>query len=106
MSESENAFEEFWALIPEQAVHPNRVPILEAFRWIRESLSPLSLIDLFDGLELTMWEAEHHLRALAKLGVLEPDHESMDPLARRDIFDLPYRLTVFDNPADRPGRNA
>jgi len=96
MSESENAFEEFWALMPENALHPSRVPILEAFRWIREPLSPIELVNLFDGENITMWEAEHHLRALTRLGVLEPDHESSDPLGRRDVFDLPYRLTVFD----------
>lgn len=97
MPESEDAFEEFWALMPANAVHPSRVPILEAFRWIREPLSPIDLVDLFDGENITMWEAGHHLRALDRLGVVEPDPGGRDPLARRDVLDLPYRLTIFDS---------
>lgn len=96
MSESEDAFEGFWALMPEKADHPSRVPILEAFRWIREPLSALDLVDLFDGQDITMWDARYHLRVLDALGVVEPDPDGRDPLARRDVFDLPYRLTVFD----------
>lgn len=96
MSESENAFEEFWALISENALHPSRVPLLEAFRWIRESLSPIDLVNLFDGQDITMWDARYHLRVLDALGVVEPDPDGRDPLARRDAFDLPYGLTIGD----------
>lgn len=88
-------------LMPEQAEHPSRVPILEAFRWIREPLSPIGLVDLFDGQDITMWEAAYHLRVLDALGVVEPDPDGRAPLARRDVFDLPYRLTIFD--ADEAG---
>lgn len=89
--------ERFWAAIPKKAQHPLRVPILEAFRWTEKSLSPIGLVDLFDGQGFTMWEAAHHLRALDALDVVEPDPGDRDPLARRDLFDLPYRLAIFDS---------
>lgn len=86
--------DEFWALVPERALHPCRGAILEAFRWIGEPLSPVDLVDLFDGVNITMWEADHHLQALASLGVVEPDPESRNPAAPSDVFHLPYRLTL------------
>lgn len=104
MSESEHAFEQFWAAMPKKAEHPSRVPMLEAFRWIGEPLSPVLLVDLFDGQDLTMWEAAYHLRALARLGVVRPYPAGRDPLARRDVFDLPYRLTALDSGKGRPER--
>lgn len=87
-------YDEFWVLIPAKTLHPYRVPILEAFRTVDEPLSAIALVDLFDGDGITMWEAEHHLRALTKLGVLEPDPKSRHPRARGNMFDLPYRLTI------------
>ena len=96
--------DEFWGLVPERALHPCRGAILEAFRWIGEPLSPVLLVDLFDGQDLTMWEAAHHLRALARLGVVRPYPAGRDPLARRDVFDLPYRLTALDSGKGRPER--
>lgn len=87
-------YSEFWALIPAKAFHPHREPVLEAFRTVDEPLSPIGLVDLFDGENITMWEAHHHLQALASLGVVEPDPESRVPQAPDDAFHLPYRLTL------------
>lgn len=89
-----DAIEQFWAAIPKKALHPSRVLILEAFRWIREPLSAIDLVDLFDGDGITMWEAAHHLRILDVVDVVEPDPDDRDPLARRDVFALPYDLTI------------
>jgi Helix-turn-helix domain len=84
-------YEEFWSSLPEKAGHPLRIPILEAFRWIAEPLSAVGLVDVLDG-HVTMSEAAHHLHALEGLGVVKPESAGRDPLARRDDFDLPYRL--------------
>jgi hypothetical protein len=82
---------EFWVALPEKAVHPLRDPILEAFRWVAEPLSAIDLVNVLDGY-ITMWEAAHHLEFLDALEVVEPYPAGRDPLARRDVFDLPYRL--------------
>lgn len=87
-------FQWFWAALPANAVHPQRVPMLEAFRWIGEPLSAVDIVDLLEG-ELDMWEAARHLAALERLGVLEAM-----PVRRRrgqkrtDGFDIPYRLKL------------
>lgn len=97
-------YDAFWAAMPDKADHPSRVPMLEAFRWIGEPLSALDLVNLFDGDGITMGEAAHHLRALHKLGVLLPYPAGRDPLARRDNYDLPYRLAALDSGRrGRPG---
>jgi hypothetical protein len=85
-------YKEFWSSLPEKAEHPRRIPILEAFRWIAEPLSAVGLVDVLDG-HITMWEAAHHLRSLDALSVVKPCPADKDPLARRDAFDLPYRLS-------------
>ncbi|HEX6687233.1 MAG TPA: hypothetical protein VF085_01045 [Solirubrobacterales bacterium] len=40
--------EKFWAALPEKTLHPLRVPILEAFRWIGEPLSAVGIVDVLD----------------------------------------------------------
>lgn len=96
-------YDEFWALIPTKAFHPYRAPILEAFRTVDEPLSAIGLVDLFDGDGITMWEAEHHLRALKRLGVVEPDPESRSPSAHGNVFDVPYRLAISADGEARGG---
>lgn len=83
-------YEEFWLTLPERAFHPHRVPILEAFRWVAEPLSAIGLVDLLDG-HITMWEAMHHLRALAELEVVKPEPVGEDWSSRNIFYDL-YRL--------------
>jgi hypothetical protein len=89
-------YEELWAALPEKALHPLRVPILEALRWIGEPLSAVGLVDVFNGRHITMGVAGHHLRLLERLGVVEAYPAERDPHARRDLFYLPYRLTILD----------
>jgi hypothetical protein len=84
-------YEDFWSSVPVKAEHPRRIPMLEAFRWIAEPLSAVGLVDVLDG-DITMWEAAHHLGLLEALGVVKPCPADKDPFARRDAFDLPYRL--------------
>lgn len=91
--------DEFWATLPEKALHPLRVPIVEALRWIGEPLSAIGVVDVLDG-HMSMCDAGHHLRALTALGVTEPAPIDADSRRRRDdLFDVPYRLTE-GNPAN------
>lgn len=86
---SEDA-EEFWAALPEKAVHPNRVPMLEALRWIDVSVSSIELVNVLDGL-MTMWEVAHHLRVLEALDVVEPAPGASGN-GGTESFDVLYRL--------------
>ncbi len=88
------SYAQYWAGLPEKAKHPRRIPVLEALWWVGEPLSAITLVDLFDGDGITMWEAEHHLRALKRLGVVKADPGSRRPRDRGNVFDLPYRLTL------------
>lgn len=92
-------YEDFWSSVPAKAEHPRRIPMLEAFRCIAEPLSAVGLVDVLDG-DITMWEAAHHLGSLEALGVVKPCPADKDPLARRDEFDLPYRLTESNTGED------
>ncbi|HEU4905969.1 MAG TPA: hypothetical protein VFT19_07615 [Solirubrobacterales bacterium] len=65
---------------------------MEALWYIDEPLSAVSLVNVFDGKDISMWDAAHDLRVLEELGVVEAYPAGHDPLARRDAFDLPYRL--------------
>jgi hypothetical protein len=93
-------YAQFWSTLPKNARHPCRDLVLEAFWYVGEPLSAIDLVDVLDG-EVTMWEAAHHLRALHRLGVVKPDLAGKDPFARRNTFDLPFRLT---GPTDRRSR--
>jgi hypothetical protein len=88
--------EEFWAALPPKVLHPLRVPILEAFRWLGEPLSAVMIVDVLEG-EVTMWDATVHLDALVRLGVVRRGRR--DPHApdlREDRFDVLYSLTLGD----------
>lgn len=84
--------EDFWITVPDKAVHPTRVPILEAMLWIGEPLSPINIVDVLDG-PVSMWEATHHFSVLETLGVVEPaEAETGGEQPRKDGFDAAYRL--------------
>lgn len=84
--------EDFWPALPAKAMHPTRVPIIEALRWIGAPLSAIATVDVLDGY-LSMSEAAHHLQALEALDVVEPVWPGR-PTARREAFEAPYRLRV------------
>lgn len=88
--------EEFWAAMPPKALHPRRVPILEAFRCIGEPLSPVMVVDVLEG-EVTMWEAAAHLAALVRLGVVRRGgRDPQAPSLREERFDVFYSLALGD----------
>lgn len=89
-------YDEFWALVPEKALHPHRGLILEAFRCIGEPLSPVMVVDVLEG-EVTMWEAAAHLDALVRLGVVRRgERDPLAPSLREERFDLLYSLVLGD----------
>ena len=93
-------FEEFWSNVPEEAMQPSRMKLLEALRGIGKPLSARQLVDVLDG-EVSMWEAERHLRALGDLGVVKPaENSSSEEKAREDDFDVRYRLEDQDPDAE------
>ncbi len=63
----------FWDALGERAIHPVRVEIIEAMRWIpwigRVVPTP-DLLLVLDGKHVGL-RVEHHLRQLTRLGVLE-----------------------------------
>jgi Helix-turn-helix domain len=86
-------YEKFWAKVPEKAMHPVRVPLLEAFRLIGEPLSAIQLVNVLDG-DVSMWEAAHHLEALKRLGVVEVEGTTSERWIRDDGFDIRYRVSA------------
>lgn len=85
-------YEEFWSALPDKAVHPHRVSMLEALWSIGEPLSALDTVDVLEG-AVDMWEAAHHFSALEALGVVEPVAvKSRKGQTRDGDFDVPYQL--------------
>lgn len=83
--------DEFWGALPEKALHPLRVPIVEALWRIGEPLSAVGLVDVLDGY-LSMCDAAHHLRALEELEVVDPCPADAGSDLPEDLFRVPYRL--------------
>ena len=59
-----------WAALVPQAIHPRRVEIIEAMRWIGEPLSSSDLMQVF-GNQFTVNHLAYHVRELWKAGALE-----------------------------------
>jgi Helix-turn-helix domain len=83
--------DEFWLDLPEAALHPVRVQLVEALRWIEEPLSAAALISVCDG-TLRRPEVVHHLRRLEALNIVEPAEKQ----TARHRIDTPYRLVPKD----------
>jgi hypothetical protein len=84
--------EEFWSTLPEKALHPVRVPMIDALLCLGKPLSAVELVDVLDGF-LSMWEALHHLLALEALDVVERASTEPDATPRHGPYGVPYRLT-------------
>jgi hypothetical protein len=59
-----------WDTLGLRALHPARVEIIEALRWIDQSLSAADLVPVFEGRRLGL-RLEYHLWRLCKLGVVK-----------------------------------
>lgn len=62
--------DEFWDALEERAIHPVRVEIIEALRWVGRAVATPDLLLVLDGKHVGL-RVEHHLRQLTRLGVLE-----------------------------------
>jgi hypothetical protein len=61
-----------WEALVPHVVHPAKVAVLEALRWIGRPLSSHDLVEVFDteGLYLSM--ISYHVRKLFEFGVIVP----------------------------------
>lgn len=89
-------WDDFWSKVPEKAIQPIRVKLLESLRRVGRPLSAVQLVNVLDG-EVSMEEAEYHLGVLKALGLVEAIRGSTsEERPRDDGFDLPYRLEDQD----------
>lgn len=70
----------WWEALGPPALHPIRVQIIEALRWIDEPLHAIDLREIIDGVAWAV--LEHHLKHLKALGAVV-------------LVDLPSRLHFF-----------
>ncbi|MEX2448941.1 MAG: hypothetical protein WD404_09405 [Solirubrobacterales bacterium] len=69
-SDGEQARDFFWSELAAQVLHPVRVEIVEAMRWIGRPLSAVDLMRVFEG-QRKKSRLQWHLGRLTKLGVVE-----------------------------------
>jgi hypothetical protein len=62
--------DDFWDALGDRAIHPVRVEIIEALRWIDRPVPTPDLLFALDGKHVGL-RIEHHLRQLTRLGVVE-----------------------------------
>jgi hypothetical protein len=62
--------DDFWDALGDRAIHPVRVEIIEALRWIDGPVPTPDLLVVFDGKHVGL-RVEHHLRQLTQLGIVE-----------------------------------
>jgi len=60
-----------WSVLVPPVVHPMRVTIVEALRWIRQPLSAIELKRVFDGEGFSTSYVSYHLAVLAEAGIVE-----------------------------------
>ncbi|HEY7455878.1 MAG TPA: hypothetical protein VH703_01275 [Solirubrobacterales bacterium] len=91
MESVNDSHEDIWDAVPDVALHPVRVAVIEAFRWTEEPLSAIGLVDVLDGFVCTS-EAAYHLRCLEALDVIEAAPLPVDRPLKREAIEAPYRL--------------
>lgn len=63
-----------WAALVAQTVHPVKVAIVEALRWVEQPLSATELTPMFEEAEYPLDMIVYHARGLLKLGSIEIAH--------------------------------
>lgn len=92
-----------WSALPDEAQHGVKVLLVEALWRIGEPLSARTMVDVLDG-EVSMWEAENHLRRLEMLGVVElSGGDDARATSEESRLGAPYRLSVWGSPEDGDG---
>ncbi|MET0305057.1 MAG: hypothetical protein ABW196_02375 [Solirubrobacterales bacterium] len=77
-----------WDALEPRVLHPVRVEIIEALRWIGLPLSATDLLWVFEG-QQTELRLEYHLRLLSELDVVKKEAGGMTPPL---MGQRPYRL--------------
>ncbi|HEY5815243.1 MAG TPA: hypothetical protein VIS95_02770 [Solirubrobacterales bacterium] len=72
--DEEQADDFYWDGAAARVLHPVRVEIIEAMRWIDRPLSAIDLVYVFEGKQLGLW-IEHHLRCLVKLRIAVEEND-------------------------------
>jgi hypothetical protein len=67
-----------WGELVARVLHPAQVEIIEALRWISQSLSAADLLEVFEG-QLTKSHIEYRLRQLARLDAVTPEEDVQGP---------------------------
>lgn len=68
---------DFWDALGGRAIHPVRVEIIEALRWIGRAVPTPDLLFVLDGMHIGL-RVEHHLRKLTRLDIAETgEHEGL-----------------------------
>jgi len=67
--------DDFWDALGDRAIHPVRVEIIEALRWIGRAVPTPDLLLILDSKHVGL-RVEHHLRQLIKLSVVERGEEN------------------------------
>lgn len=62
--------DDFWDALGGRVLHPVRVEIIEALRWIDHPVLTADLLHVFNWKRVGL-RVEHHLRQLTRLGVVE-----------------------------------
>ena len=76
-----------WAALVPYVIHPVRVAIIEALRWIGEPLSAKDLEKLFADEKLVTSYLSYHVVELAKAGVLvKVDEEQIRGAVKKSYF--------------------
>jgi len=65
---------DFWDALGDRALHPVRVEIIEALRWIDRPVPTPDLLFVFDGKHVGL-RVEHHLHQLRRLRIVERSGE-------------------------------
>lgn len=82
-----------WGAFVPLAVHPTKVGIAEALRWIGRPLSASELKTIFCGKQ-SAGSIGHHLRQMVKWGALEPAGERIGTRgAPRQLYDFTGQVT-------------
>jgi hypothetical protein len=58
-----------WSALVAQVIHPTKIQIIEAMRWIDEPMSAIKLETIFDK-TISLSNISYHVESLKKLGVL------------------------------------
>ncbi len=82
-----------WGAFVPLTVHPTKVGIAEALRWIGQPLSASELQTIFCGKQ-SAGSIGHHLRQMMKWGALEPAGERIGTRgAPRQLYDFTDQVT-------------